>query len=432
MAANLSKILEPMPGNDAARIGPASPPTPANAHPEEPRHDASWLASQWHFLVEQFRNMPLWVRVLTYLVVLALYCYNSLLPTAMTGTLMQRDLQGKVTVNSKIAFVAAWFEDVELRVRLNEGSGWRVPIMNRGPWKTQHLNFYDKDEKYIDSVESSIPSLMFSGDMALIYDEKTGKVLIDRRRNDDGVLTALLALIPSASAQPADKPAAVAASECDDSCQTIARAANVDPASLRLNPTLTSLAAQQNLNGFRQSLAARAAVDPQKVDWDKIRTVEDFQRVATAYSAAGNISAAVKNILAKASTRDLRLSFGDDSRQLRNARSALKVPADETVLGLLNATFTGDGEEGMLFGTRGIYYHTSWLRRDGPAVAFISYDDLAERAFEEKSSYEVSLDRGQYFVTAKSSISSRQLVGILDQIKEAANAHHSASMALWH
>jgi hypothetical protein len=219
---------------------------------------------------------------------------------------------------------------------------------------------------------------------------------------------------------------------CDDFCRKVARAAEVDPATLRGQSTLATLAAQPDLGQLRNSLAHRLDVDPHGVDWHKIVTVDDLQRFALAYSAAGHIAPQVKDILAAAASSaapDLRIRFGDGSKQLRNARASMKVPADETVLGLLNATFSGDGTEGMVFGTRGLYYRTTWLRRDGPETAFISYDELADRVLSDQQAWQVSLGRGQYFVLAKSSMRPRQLVEILERIQAATKAHHAAALA---
>lgn len=385
--------------------------------------------SHWGFILKYFEKMPAWVQVLTYLVILAISVYNSLLPTAISGSLLQRDLQGRLSENRKIAYVAVWFEGPPLKMQL-DGGGWRVPVINRAPWKAQHVSFYDADDRIVFELEPSIPSLMFAAsEYALVYDEKSGKV---QRAGRSGALAFLSGLIPAAQAQGVDKSADPPPSDCGELCRKIARAADVDPAELRAHVPLESLAPQQDLASFRRSLASRIAIDPHKVDWAKVRTVDDLQRFATAYSAAGNISTEIKAALATAaSTPDLRLSFSDGSKQLRNARANMNVPVDETALGLLNATFSGDGTEGMLFGTRGIYYRTSWLRRDGPEVAFVSYDDLAERSLRRNGAYEVSLDRGQYFVTAKSQVSSQQLVDVLERIQAATRLHHSAALAGW-
>jgi len=119
-------------------------------------------------------------------------------------------------------------------------------------------------------------------------------------------------------------------------------------------------------------------------------------------------------------SEDLRVSPPLDSAQIRKARGRMAVPPDETVLGFVSATTSRDGAEGLLFGTHGIYYHTSFAGPTrGPSVAFITYDDFAGRLFrdEQRESGLVSLDQGQYFSTRKSYVHAGEVVDLLNQIK---------------
>ena len=134
---------------------------------------------------------------------------------------------------------------------------------------------------------------------------------------------------------------------------------------------------------------------------------------------AAKIDQLVLGVLKAApTTASLRILPPKESRQVGRARKSMHVPEDETVLALLNATVFDDGEEGLIFAARGIYYRTSSTRKSGPAAAFIPYEEFSGRRFTLEGSYNVSLDKGQFFDVAKSSITSRQLVQILDGIKQ--------------
>jgi hypothetical protein len=118
---------------------------------------------------------------------------------------------------------------------------------------------------------------------------------------------------------------------------------------------------------------------------------------------------------------DLYFEPNIPASKLTRAESSMHVPDSEKIAGLIDATIFGSADEGMIFGSSGIFYRTSWTRSDGPPDAFIPYWEFSSRKIEKTGHSEVSLDRGQYFVTAGSSVSANHLEYILNKVKEAVN-----------
>lgn len=172
--------------------------------------------------------------------------------------------------------------------------------------------------------------------------------------------------------------------------------------------------------GFR----CAKSLSPSEADAaDKVPIVATVKVAPKAAKSVPDADQAVLRVLKisqeTAEVDDLRIRPPMDSKQVGRARKSMGVPVDETVLALLNATLSGDGEEGLIFGTRGIYYRTSSLRTGGPAAAFIPYDEFSARQFRADGVFNVYLDKGQYFNVSKSNIKSKQLSQILNGIKQA-------------
>lgn len=154
-----------------------------------------------------------------------------------------------------------------------------------------------------------------------------------------------------------------------------------------------SISAPNCLNGAGKGCAATLASTP---DWAVLKILRDSP-----------------------SNRDLRVLPPADSRQIGRARSTMDVPQNEAVLGFVSATLSRDGDRGMIFGSRGIYYHT-WSNGKGPSKAFIPYQDFATRQFAPSGSAEIALGNNQFFDLSRSSVDPSQLASILQNIKGSA------------
>lgn len=107
------------------------------------------------------------------------------------------------------------------------------------------------------------------------------------------------------------------------------------------------------------------------------------------------------------------------------AKQSMDVPNGHINLqpiAFFDATLLGRGDEGILFMPDGVYYRTSWTVSRGPRAGYIPYEDFRDRTFSESSVFQVSLDRGQFFVTAGSGVGPRRLVELLNAVKGAAQA----------
>lgn len=110
--------------------------------------------------------------------------------------------------------------------------------------------------------------------------------------------------------------------------------------------------------------------------------------------------------------------------KLRNATEASFVPPFDAAVAFLDCTWFGSAGENLIFGRKGVYYRTSWMRSAGPRVGFIDYPSFIERSFEKSGWWpEVSLDYGLHFVTAGCSVSTDVLLEVLEEVRDALAAH---------
>jgi hypothetical protein len=97
------------------------------------------------------------------------------------------------------------------------------------------------------------------------------------------------------------------------------------------------------------------------------------------------------------------------------------VPQTEKIsapIAFFDASLLGSGSEGMLFGKTGVYYRTDWTVSSGPRNGFIPYADFPSRQFKKSGFQQISLDRGQNFVTAGSGVSIERLIELLTEIQK--------------
>lgn len=105
-------------------------------------------------------------------------------------------------------------------------------------------------------------------------------------------------------------------------------------------------------------------------------------------------------------------------KKARNAQASCQIPADEQMLGLIDATVFGSAKNSMVIGTRAVYYHNDWAGKQ-TGTAKVAYADFPKRIFVH-SGYEIGLGGADSFNIAGSSVKAPVVLGILNALKEAA------------
>jgi len=118
-----------------------------------------------------------------------------------------------------------------------------------------------------------------------------------------------------------------------------------------------------------------------------------------------------------AGKKGLFLAPNIPARKLANAIEACGVPAEEQPLALVDCSMCGSAKDCLLFGRHAIYYHNPWFGNK-PGPGSIPYRDFGDRTFERKW-FEVALGRGQFLCTTACGLSTREVAGILNAIRQA-------------
>jgi hypothetical protein len=106
-----------------------------------------------------------------------------------------------------------------------------------------------------------------------------------------------------------------------------------------------------------------------------------------------------------------------DRRRLGNARSAARIPREETVVGLMDATIMGLADDSMAFCEKAVYYHTRWPRQAGrPVYAHIPYTEFPKLEFTAVDTNALAFGNGQYF--SANAASAADVISLLNAIKE--------------
>lgn len=84
-------------------------------------------------LIDRFSQMPPWVRVLTYLILLALYVYLYLAPRFIDGQLLVRDPDTHGYLAYRGAEIQMYVDGRLYKFQANEEGYWSVPVLSRLP-----------------------------------------------------------------------------------------------------------------------------------------------------------------------------------------------------------------------------------------------------------------------------------------------------------
>lgn len=367
-------------------------------------------------LIDKFGDMPLWVRVTTYLVVLVVSIYILLRPNFLYGIVVASN--GEYEKPFRDGSVEVIYDSQGVEFQINERGLFAIPLFSKIPQDLE-LRFNVDGERY--PVKIGAMNVLFPRRIKIFVEP--GEPPRFRLASPETV-TAGLFDFPgfggTALAQPASQAPSPAQRRAEPSVDAIIHEVTQDGR----DGAFPQLQANAELSGnaISRSLIVGAIEDAYGIaipahDWQRLRTVADIE----AYVANAGFDLRVRKILRDATHLDcLYVAPTIPAKKLANAREQTEVPADETVIGLLDATFFGSAKQAIVFGRRGIYYRTSWTRESGsPRVGALAYRDFPGRSFEKAGFLEISLGAGLRFVVAGSCAGVDELTALLTEIEEA-------------
>lgn len=385
---------------------------------------------------------PLWVRVSTYLILLFFTVYLILFPRFIYGTCLIK--VGNVeTGDAYRGFIGVYVGSQMLTVQMDENGAWAVPIVSRLP-KPVDLNFvyFENNVKKYSHVRLSFFSAMFT-DRQTIYvtpgpRPQFSVASSSPSSSDPGISLFARAAYAQSPPPPGRKSSATQATHQGSVEERLisiaAEVLNLPPAFFTPQTDLRKILGADLVKSSQlvAALQREFQVSIDNTAWDQLSTVAEICRyIERKHAFYSGLDAEIDGALQKFLPHDgLYLSSKKriPDEKLANAKDSTKVPAGETIFGLIDGTLFGSAKDAILFGHRGLYFHTSWTTT-GPRQGFVSYDELAIRTIAKESRAEVSLGGGQYFVVAGSDFSSEELVNVLASIQKIAQRRAAKAFA---
>lgn len=136
------------------------------------------MIDQLGLLSKKFSEMPLWVQVTTYLVLLALYVYLLLCPRFINGQMVAKTGRGGFIPYRGVDLQTS-VEGRVLKFKTNESGFWSVPVVARLPGSIR-LQVYHEDEEAWHEVKLSAGAIWKKDDFRLEIMDQEPWVRIER------------------------------------------------------------------------------------------------------------------------------------------------------------------------------------------------------------------------------------------------------------
>ena len=403
--------------------------------------DAVMKGGSWPgeaLLLSGFTMMPKGVRIALYVLLALVLIYTQLLlPNLITGRLVN-DENPDVILRGSVNY---WIANHRSSTEIDQSSGaWSLPMFWRLPRAVEvHVKILNSDSRKVSIPFSTIMLARLSADPIEIRakrlaskgkgDGEAYDLSIAQSNNTAFVHEVVARILPFglASAQQSNSPSPVQPNlPIQEGVLAVARSISMDPRLSLTDEIREKLPNPIDQASFLQSLQTRFEVFIPTQVIDKSRTFADVSvEIVRLVDFKTLLLPRLAVILAKFQQRNDFWSGNRTapSERLENFYSMQNsVPALEKgsqPIAFLDATLFGTGYEGMLFGKTGVFYRTDWTISSGPRNGFIPYSEFTRRTFKKAGFAEVSLDRGQNFVTAGSGLSPQRLVEILIEIQKA-------------
>jgi hypothetical protein len=387
------------------------------------------------FMLGAFMTLPKSVRIVLYVLLTLVLVYTQLLlPNLLTGRLVNEADRGVVLPGS----VSYWINNHRSSTEIDEKSGaWSLPLFSRLPRSVEvEVKVLKSKPQKVSIPFATILFARFSADpieikakrLASSGDAESFDLTIAASRSATSF--ALLAPFSSAKAQMTEPPAKSKAptSNSEDVLQIVRRLSK-NPSVVPNNEIEKALPNPLDQATLLHAVQTGYSIHLPSATLDKTKTVEQLsaevsKTVAFQTRVVNSLSATLPKYQQK---RDFwsGTSVAPSDRLETFFEVQPSVSAVERVappLAFFDASLFGSGSEGMFFGKTGVYYRTDWTVSSGPRSGFIPYHEFTGRVFKKSGFEQVSLDRGQNFVTAGSGVSPERLLEILAEIQKAVAA----------
>jgi hypothetical protein len=387
------------------------------------------------FLLGTFVTLPKGIRVALYVLVFLVIVYSQfLLPNLLTGRLVNESDRGVVLPGN----VIYWVNNHRSFTEIDEKSGaWSLPLFSRLPRAVEiEVKILKSKPQKISIPFSTVLLSRLSADpieikvkrLASAPDVDAFDLIV--MSSQDYKWLAQLSPIRSAHAQSTERSAKGASTET--TAESVLRIAQ------RLSKN-SFIGPQDYIEkALPNALDQAALLHAVQVGYGIHLPSSVFEKSKT----IGQLSSDVDKVVAFQSKVVTLLSSSLPKYQQKKDiwSGARPAPADRlgtfyevqdsvpeaekasVPIAFFDASLLGSGSEGMLFGKTGVYYRTDWTVSSGPRNGFIPYADFTTRQFKKSGFQQVSLDRGQNFVTAGSGVSPERLIELLSEVQNIVSA----------
>ena len=390
----------------------------------------SWEA----IVVSGFATMPRSVRIGLYLLIALLLIYTQLiLPTLITGRLVNTEDRDKILLGT----VSYWVSDHQSSTEVSRSGSWSVPMFARLPKSVQlEVKIINSSTQTVqidflkilasritaDPIEIRATRLPSKGEKESfrldIADSTTERTVVAMLKR----LPFAEALAQSREAKPSDPYPQLGSIE-DFVLSLARRRAPVDRRVLPMERIADRLPNPIDQSNLLQTIQEVQEIYIPLATIERLTTFADLiEEIKRSKAFQTKILPKLREALAKYQQR--RDFFSGDQIPPENRIQTFSsfqgaLPSFELYrpIAFLDATLFGTGAQGILFGKTGIYYRTDFTLSSGPRNSFVPYEDFADRNFRKGAFLEVSLDRGQNFVTSGSGFSQERLLHILEEMK---------------
>jgi acyl carrier protein len=381
---------------------------------------------------------PLWVRVSTYLILLLFALYLVLFPRFIYGNCLIK-VDNEETGDAYRGLVGVYVGSQMITVQMNEDGAWAVPMVSRLPKPVDlHFVYLEDGRKKYSRVRLSFFSVMFNDRQTIYVTPGSRPQFKVASFPSPGISFFAQAAYAQSQPPPGRKSSATPTvnqgSVQDRLISIAAEILKLPPSSLTPQSDLRKIFGADLVKSSQlvAALQREFQISIDNTAWDQLSTVDEIRRyIERKLAFFSGLDSEIDGALQRFLPHDglyLSSKMKIPDKKLKNAKSEAKVPAGETIFGLIDGTILGSAKEALLFGHRGLYFRTSWTTT-GPRQGFVSYDELAIRNITKEDWSEVSLGGGQYFVVAGTDFKAEELVDLLTRVQKIAQRRAAEAFA---
>jgi hypothetical protein len=365
-------------------------------------------------LMKRWKDIPGWLRNITYCALLILFLYRSLCPEYLDGSLLLYKGTTAQKFPEQIS-VQVYADGRRMAVGLDDNGDWHLPAPTRIPlhtidmWVVYRGSLYPVPVLYLPIWQRrlDIHAYLEGPEPRFTLDRVTGT-----RPSDSGWLGNF---VTSAMAQT---PAGPYIGDSDRAHSINGLKERAEALSALGNRASVSEQAEL-IADIHEQLGVELTRSAWSLSFQRGTLVNLVENAANPHLSPGfgtEVSRILKSYLPE---RDLFVGDNIKQSKLQSALASRTTtrPKPTDVLGLLDATVFGSAAVHLLFTSDGMYFRTSALSRQGQREGYIPYVSFPRTTFAPSTFLEVGLGNSQSFDVSGCSIERAKLIDLLNNLK---------------